>query len=334
MTGSYPLEKDSYESWNERFYLNGVLLGAVAYGVHATLFFSTLQLLWARSRSSWKDWVWIFYIFALFVISSVGNGGDLKFAQMIWIDNRNFPGGPTVYIVASCRCLQQHCYIINSWLQDGLLLYRVWVIFNGRVSAIVLPGIVFLTTAGERSRFMFISSASLTLTHSSRDILLSQPTMTIWSTLAYPIFTSYWSISIGFNALCTTVIVIRLIMLRMKAVQLMADSYASISAIFIESAALYTITGIVFIVLYATNSSILNLFLPTLAQVQSIAPLLIILRVAQGTALSADALSRLKNPYSGFSPNTSAWMTQQKTHANTLVMSRDNGQRPRPTIGM
>ncbi|EJD50831.1 hypothetical protein AURDEDRAFT_159973 [Auricularia subglabra TFB-10046 SS5] len=208
-----PVES-AYDFWNERSFLAGILIGAVAYGVHATLFFITISLLAKKKRSHWKDYNWLTYVLVLFTISSIANYGQLKFTQMIWIDNRNYPGGPSAYLVEQQTAFEAKLvvggYMVNGWLQDGLILYRFWVIFGGRPVIILVPSLLFLGTV----------------------------------------------------------------------------------AILIESAFLYTICGVAFLVPFGLADPFQNVILPTLAQIESIAPLLIIMRVAQGQAWSTETTTQ------------------------------------------
>ncbi|EJD46575.1 hypothetical protein AURDEDRAFT_136854 [Auricularia subglabra TFB-10046 SS5] len=279
--------------WNERSYLDGIFIGAVAYGVHATLFFITLKLLWARPRTTWKDYIWISYIVVLFTISSIGNGTQLKFTQMIYIDNREYPGGPAAYFVdGSTDFMAVFCnsvYILNTWLQDGLLMYRFWIIFGRGYLILAFPALVFLAT---------IALAIVLI------VMLSRPGMTIWSAVNVQLITAYWSISVAFNILLTIAIVSRLLLMRYKIGRtnkaLAIGPYVSVSAMLIESAFLYSICGLIFLVSFGVGSPVQNLVLPTLAQVESIAPLLIIMRVAQGNAWSADTAQRVTGSTLGF----------------------------------
>ena len=61
----------------------------------------------------------------------------------------------------------------------------------------------------------------------------------------------------------------------------------SIASMLVESAMLYAVTGLIFIITYAINSNVQNLVLPVLSQMVCISPELIILRVAMGRAVSA-----------------------------------------------
>ncbi|EJD46610.1 hypothetical protein AURDEDRAFT_113662 [Auricularia subglabra TFB-10046 SS5] len=281
-------KESALDLWNERSYLNGIFIGAVAYGVHATLFFITLKLLWARPRTTWKDYIWISYIIILFAISSIGNGTQFKFTQMIYIDNREYPGGPAKYFVdGSTDFMAVFCnsvYVVNTWFQDGLLLYRFWIIFSHSYLILAFPMLIYLVTIALACVLIF---------------MLSRPGMTIWSTVGFQLFTAYWSISVAFNILLTIAIVSRLLVMRYKIGRtnkaLAIGPYVSVSAMLIESAFLYSACGVIFLVSYGVNSPVQNLVLPTLAQVESVAPLLIIMRVAQGNAWSADTAQRVTN---------------------------------------
>lgn len=308
---SWTPEESSLDLWNERSYLDGIFIGAVAYGAHATLFFITLQLLWARAKTNRKDFFWIAYIAILFAISSVGNGTQLKFTEMIWIDNRNYPGGPAVYFIdGSTDFMAVFCnsiYIANTWLQDGLLLYRFWIIFGRSYVFAAFPALMYAASVG-LACFLFF--------------MLSSPGQTIWSTFSF--FTAYWSISVGFNIIVTLAIVARLLIMRRRIGKVMpttASPYVSISAMLIESAFLYSAAGVIFIVTYGLNSPVQNLVLPTLAQIESIAPLLIIMRVAQGQAWTADTATRVTDSGFAFRKNTSISLGTKAQQADAYALS-------------
>ncbi|KZV89597.1 hypothetical protein EXIGLDRAFT_751066 [Exidia glandulosa HHB12029] len=259
--------------WNERSYMAGILIGAVAYGVHATLFFITLQLLWARKRSSWRDWNWIAYILVLFILSSIANGTQFKFTQQIWIDMRNYPGGPSAVIIeqqtqmAAVWCVG--AYIVNNWLQDGLIVYRFSVFYGRRSPFLIVPAILFLANVAVSLAFI------VSMSHES-----------FFGEAGVHLLTSYFSISVGLNVICTAAIVGKLWNMhrRLRRVGGGTGKHFTAAAMLIESAFLYSAVGIMFLIPWGLEDPVQNLFLPTLGQVESIAPLLIIMRVAQGEA--------------------------------------------------
>jgi len=103
---------------------------------------------------------------------------------------------------------------------------------------------------------------------------------------------TYWSISIATTLLLTVLIVGRLLVMRYRLRKVLSTEgnspYTSLSSMLIESAFLYAVTALIFIITFAKNDPVQNLVLPVLGQVQSISPLLITLRIAQGRAWTRD----------------------------------------------
>ena len=113
---------------------------------------------------------------------------------------------------------------------------------------------------------------------------LSRPGETIWSTISVNLAIPYWSISIALNVILTLCIAGRLFYVRLQLRHIMGAApmtlYVSVSAMLIESASLYSINGIIFIVSYGINSPVQNLALPLLGQTQA-SPLLNILYICR-----------------------------------------------------
>lgn len=70
-----------------------------AIGILFTLSAHTLILFFKLPRDN-IPWRWVIYVTVMFILASIGLGGDAKFNEMTWIDDRNFPGGPNAFTVA------------------------------------------------------------------------------------------------------------------------------------------------------------------------------------------------------------------------------------------
>ncbi|KZV85721.1 hypothetical protein EXIGLDRAFT_699017 [Exidia glandulosa HHB12029] len=277
---SWAPNESAADLWFERGWLDGVFVGAVAYGVHATLFFITFCLLWERPRSGWRDYGWLLYIVVLFTVSSIGNAMQLKMAELGFIEYRNYPGPPggweagNIYVVL-CNAV----YVVNTWLQDGLLLYRLRIIVGGSLLWMAFPAMVLAATVGVSCVLIYT---------------MTRPGVLLWETLSANLLTAYFSLSVAYNLGITLAIVGRLLVVRYRVEKAISSTapFIAVSAMLIESAALYTVFGVLSIIATGIRSSPLqNLVLPALSQVQSIAPMLIIMRVAQGRAWTADSSS-------------------------------------------
>ncbi|KAH6899466.1 hypothetical protein BKA70DRAFT_1313556 [Coprinopsis sp. MPI-PUGE-AT-0042] len=254
----------------ERSNLNGLI---IAGGIVFTLFSQCVFMIASRDRRWMSKWV-IYYAIALFVAATIGFAGNTLFVQMTYIDYRNIPGGPNVFtqtfyahpvnMVANCA------YVFISWIADGLLLYRFTVIYGSSVLFLALPGAVYLA----------IIAMSLSLLRA------------FWQTQAVQFGVAYWGLSVALNVGITLAIAGRLLHMRSKHQGILSgssnafrpDTYTSVVAMLIESASLYAVWALLFIILYGKGSYVQNYILPSLGQVQSISSLLIIFRVSQGSA--------------------------------------------------
>ena len=94
----------------------------------------------------------------------------------------------------------------------------------------------------------------------------------LWTSSAINFGISYWSISVSINIVVTTLIVGRLLYLRSRTLLVLnkeqARTYTSIAAMLVESAALYSVTGLIFIISYALDSMVQHVMLQVLAHVQ------------------------------------------------------------------
>ena len=102
-------------------------------------------------------------------------------------------------------------------------------------------------------------------------IMLCIPGITLWSTISINLAIPYWAISIALNVIITACIATKLLYMRYQMRQISVGSgseYISITSMMIESAAIYTANGLIFLVSYAVNSPIQNLALPVLGQTQ------------------------------------------------------------------
>jgi len=93
----------------------------------------------------------------------------------------------------------------------------------------------------------------------------SQPGLSLYSALPMAYGTSYYVISLSVNIILTILISARLLMYRRHvATTLKIDNgqhYVSLATIFIESAALYSVFALLFIITYAINNPINQIFL-------------------------------------------------------------------------
>jgi hypothetical protein len=93
----------------------------------------------------------------------------------------------------------------------------------------------------------------------------SQPGLSLYSALPLAYGTSYYAISLGVNIILTILITVRLLLYRRIVLGVLpedhAREYVSLLTIVVESASLYSVFAIIFLVTYATNHPVNAVFL-------------------------------------------------------------------------
>lgn len=94
-----------------------------------------------------------------------------------------------------------------------------------------------------------------------------------WAGQAVKFGVAYWGLSVALNVGITLAIAIRLLRMRSKHRGILQDNhtspYTSVAAMLVESASLYAIWALLFIILYGKGSYVQNYILPSLGQVQA-----------------------------------------------------------------
>ncbi|KAI0264602.1 hypothetical protein BC834DRAFT_244098 [Gloeopeniophorella convolvens] len=149
-------------------------------------------------------------------------------------------------------------------------IFRFYWIFFQRARWIVPP--VLLYTAS-------LVTGSLALHQ------LATPGNTLKTDSLAQWFIVYRTISLSSSLILTSLIAGRLLHYHRRGRLLYSNPKSplfSVAAILIESASLETVASLVYIITVGIRSSLQNVFLPVLGQIQIIAPMLIIYRVARG----------------------------------------------------
>lgn len=261
----------------------GFLIGAMFYGIVIVLFFQCMSALLdpANRKRGGTKWGLVGHTLAMFSFVTIFTAINLAIQSVSYIDNRDFPGrdgvfpGPLGYqfyiTTEAISVVPSVMFLLNNWLADGLLLYRCYVTYSMSYWIIAFPCLMFLATIGLGIAFIF---------------RLATQDITSPDNYMQSVGVPYYTISVALNVVLTLMIVTRLI-LHSRSVRSAMGSpartgglYKAIVTMLVESCALYAVTYLLFIVPWAMVNSVANIFFPVLAETQVIAPLLVILRVA------------------------------------------------------
>jgi hypothetical protein len=212
--------------------------------------------------------------------------------ELSFIDNRLYPGGPSAFENDMFSIppdeLGNVTFVLANWFADALVVWRCMTIYrNCRYPIVVVMALPCLAYLGSFSMgVMWL-------------VQISAPASSPWSTSSNSInFTlPYFWLSLALNITMTIAIVSRVLLFRWRITRVLGpkygSQYTSIAALLVESALIYSTFALLFLVPFALNHPLANTFLQMLSQVQIIAPLLIIYRVASGEAWSSDTAVHL-----------------------------------------
>ncbi|KAG1764149.1 hypothetical protein EDD22DRAFT_969089 [Suillus occidentalis] len=208
----------------------------------------------------------VFYVIITFVLRTLSISVNAKYMEMIWIDLRNALGGhfhPRTSIAKASS--SGH---IQEWFMQALLLHRCFAIWNWAKYVTIPMIILYLAMIGLSVYIQVEASTGIAF----YDINIEP---------------AYLGIQVGLNVIYTILVAYRLLDMQRKMKELVEqyDSrlYDTLVLIVVESVMAYTIFAIVFIVAFAMHlNAITTICFLSIGQVQGIAQLIIIIRVATG----------------------------------------------------
>ncbi|PIL31172.1 hypothetical protein GSI_05869 [Ganoderma sinense ZZ0214-1] len=246
-----PLE----DQWNiqlQKSLIASDFVTGVAYGIPLVLWLSCATYLW-KNRQKGKNTIFLLsYIALLLVAQTIYSITQVWFTQDIYIENQRYPGGPFKYFfvhqddTADVIAYVTLCIVIL--MCDILVLWRCWVVWTAldhRLGYLVVafPACMILASL-VMGTFWIIKSV--------------EPGNTLYSPLPQQLGIAYFSLSLGVNVILTTLIVARLLAFRRANIAFLppehAQQYLSTAAVVIESASLYSVFAIVFIVTYGLSA--------------------------------------------------------------------------------
>ncbi|KZV71943.1 hypothetical protein PENSPDRAFT_629408 [Peniophora sp. CONT] len=300
---SYAPDEPSEAIFAEKTYLQGTVLTGVAYGALFMLYCICIHLLWARRRRGIRGSdIFLVYTTLILILNTLNLAGATSFAQLAFIDNRNYPGGPAQYendfYFVTLNTMCNISYMLANWLGDALMLWRFWVIFRGsRRSSWLIMALPTLLFAGTFSMgvLLLIQLSSSSPWGSASNVNWIIP---------------FFATSLAFNVVVTFAICGRLYYYRRSILSAMpghshGDQYTGIAAIVVESSLITSSFTLLCLVPLVEGSAVANLFLQPLGEIQAIATLLIVYRVAIGRGWSTETQAFLSTTVTSRDPESS-----------------------------
>ncbi|PPR02222.1 hypothetical protein CVT24_011470 [Panaeolus cyanescens] len=265
---------------------------AFTYGIAFTLYIICAQSLVQRFRAGTQPKQTIFtlaYMSVMFAMATVYCAINSRLAQLEYVNFRNYPGGLSAYSIVlfpTAINITALCALLTTnWMNDGLLLWRLWIIYHRSPFQLPVIGfgtLLYLATLGALPELARETHVLIAL-NNSHWLLFGDIPIEFFMTV------TYYSLTISFTIIVALLLTARIVLVRRQLVSAtgskeLISQYTGVIAIQVESSALYTIWGIIFLATYITKNPAQNIFFASLSEIQTIAPLLIIYRVSQGKA--------------------------------------------------
>ncbi|KAF7289333.1 hypothetical protein MIND_01395300 [Mycena indigotica] len=295
MSPYYGPDEDQKTIEYERNFIAGDVIAGTGYGAQLVLYVSCALFLWKRRRHGLQPKILLAYMTLMLLIESLFVAVQARTVQMVYIDNRNYPEGPWEFFLSSQTAAVNVIFLatlfLMTFLSDLLVLWRCLVIWqaSGQTTlawvVTAVPGVMIFGSFILGTLWTFYST---------------RPASSFYNTLPLHIGTAYYAVSLGANVILTLLIIGRLVVYRRTLLDSLppelANHYISLATVIVESAALYSVFAILFLITYALDNPTNQIWLGVASACQQIANLLIIYRLADGSAWQRDTLTTKTAP--------------------------------------
>ncbi|KAK0457501.1 uncharacterized protein EV420DRAFT_1764881 [Desarmillaria tabescens] len=263
--------------------IGSVVLQGVLHGLYTSILAITLWQLWTSKERRNKVVMGV-VVTAIYILTTISFGLTCSFLRYVFIDNDE--DMVTSYFASQARdrhtvakiIVTATCGGISTILSDGTMIWRCWIIWGRSWLIIICP--MLCTIVG-------IVCKVLSVYHLVSDNVNGVDEQTAYGTrINWSII--YISLIMATTVWCTLLIIFRIVNVGRK-VEHGLHRYRRIIEVVVESAALYTASLIVLLVIVARNDTHGDYLDVITTTIRGIAPTLIVGRVAAGHARPDDS---------------------------------------------
>ncbi|CAL1707888.1 unnamed protein product [Somion occarium] len=281
-----PVDETASDIFWEKTWMAAGYLAGVGFGMQFVLYCICAEALW-KQRTKPFSLFFLGFVTVLCALNCVYTGVNAYGLQDIYIDNRNYPGGPWAYLKAASteafNISSSVAYFTSNIMADALLLWRCKIIWTACIGPTAIYFMIF-------PALMLLASTALAITAIHLSI-----TGGFFTAIEGKINLSCYTLSLSLNIILTAMIVGQMWTARQRARTVFGGSYGKhynfVSTMFIESAALYSIVALLLLITYGMDHQTSQIWLALAPAAQVISNYLIIYRVAQGRAWTTASLS-------------------------------------------
>ncbi|KAK0210885.1 hypothetical protein DFS33DRAFT_1378862 [Desarmillaria ectypa] len=242
-------------------YLNTMILQALLLGAYSCILVVTLWYMFRRKEHQYREFM-LFTVLSLYILAVVDFAFNWSFTRTAFItDGQNF------------------WRLISTALADIALIWRCWIVWGRRWLIVLIPILCTITSA---------TIKSIQTYHGLRDMVDSVSQESAQGT-SIDLTTVYIAMALATTLLCTILIVYRIVSVGGARYASGIRTYRGAIEVVVESAALFSVSLIIYVALVAHNSVADDYLDVIAAAFRGIAPTLIVGRVASGHAHPDDS---------------------------------------------
>ncbi|EGO28969.1 hypothetical protein SERLADRAFT_456273 [Serpula lacrymans var. lacrymans S7.9] len=239
-------------------------LKCIFYGIYlVTLVQCLFALLWSDSKQAMEPkirWRLLVVAILLFIIATLDIACSLRF-NIVAIVYYTGPGGPAALEGDWLNIMKSVNYVMQTWIGGALLIYRCYLVYEKNWRIIIPASVLWL--------------ASCACGIAAGIGIFNSPTL-LYGRQIQPYVTSVLSLTVGMNIITASLIAYRMWTIDKQVAKRIHISPTSlrllrhrqILQIVVESAAFYTLTVVVFICIYSSQSNAYVVAGDSLVQIQ------------------------------------------------------------------
>jgi hypothetical protein len=256
-------------------YLAGLTSTCILYGISVATYYACSRALFATATNRRKlttlRWIMFAVATGMWVDATVGVGQMLQHMLNAFVHYKGEGGAEAGLsdIRDPMNIVHALTYPFQAAMGDSFLLYRTWVVYDRNWTVIALP---FLILIGDIFAGFGITAAELSL-HSMPEATATHPKIVPWTT-------SFFTLTLCLNVLCTGLIIGRIwrVSRNTASVRITESRVQQIGRIILESGLIYTISSLIVVIVVVTRSTALYIASDSFIPITAICFHLIIIR--------------------------------------------------------
>ncbi|KAE9384786.1 hypothetical protein BT96DRAFT_622171 [Gymnopus androsaceus JB14] len=214
----------------------------------------------------------------MFILGTIHAGVDLRRLLVAFLDQSDDTGGAIAYLSevnTVLYAIKSTAYCMQTLIGDGFVLYRLYLVWNGKKIIVIPIAICFVASIG-------VGIGAL------QGFARASPAAPVFINDLQNWIVSFFSLTLFTNFSCTSLIAGRIWWVHRRTMGLVVSGHSLVPAavVIIESGAIYSVCLIILLSLYLSGSFAQYIVLDAVTQVIGIVFSLIIVRV--GLGLSSD----------------------------------------------